>query len=160
MPSSPPALGRRHREGDRDAELGEPLGQGQVAPPPVLPEPDQLGPEGAPVVVHEVDEDVHASRGDRHAGDLAPRDEGDPELPRPVPRPGPTPASESWSVRATALHPAAAASSTIRSGGSLPSETVEWVCRSITAADATGPRPAATKVAERAVRGQGGTVCR
>ena len=32
-------------------------------------------------------------------------------------RAGPRPASESWSVRATALHPASAASSTIRSGG-------------------------------------------
>ena len=38
----------------------------------------------------------------------------------------------SWSVRATALHPAAAASSGIRVGVSDPSETREWVCRSIT----------------------------
>ena len=50
----------------------------------------------------------------------------------------PRPASESWSVRATALQPAAAASSGIRSGGSVPSETVEWVCRSIMPAEATG----------------------
>ena len=48
------------------------------------------------------------------------------------------PANESWSVRATALHPASAANSGILAGGSLPSETSEWVCRSITHRDATG----------------------
>ncbi len=53
-------------------------------------------------------------------------------------RAGPMPANESWSVRARALHPASAASSTTCPGESLPSETVEWVCRSITPVDATG----------------------
>ena len=48
------------------------------------------------------------------------------------------PASESWSVRATALHPASAASSGIRSGASLPSDTLEWVWRSIIPGEAIG----------------------
>ena len=53
-------------------------------------------------------------------------------------RAGPMPASESWSVRATAPQPASTASSGIRSGGSLPSDTLEWVCRSIIPGEATG----------------------
>ena len=41
------------------------------------------------------------------------------------------PAVESWSVRATASSPAAAAARTSSAGLSVPSETVEWVCRSM-----------------------------
>src|SRR6185369_2636294 len=39
----------------------------------------------------------------------------------------------SWSVRASTPSPAAAAVVTSSSGVSVPSETVEWVCRSIRA---------------------------
>jgi GT2 family glycosyltransferase len=42
------------------------------------------------------------------------------------------PSIRSWSVSATALQPLAAASSGMRSGGSDPSDAVEWVWRSIT----------------------------
>src|SRR5688500_1789245 len=42
------------------------------------------------------------------------------------------PSRRSWAVRATAERPASAASAGIRSGASEPSETVEWVWRSIT----------------------------
>ena len=41
------------------------------------------------------------------------------------------PSMRSWSVRATARQPLAAASSGMRSGGSDPSDAVEWVCKSI-----------------------------
>ena len=48
------------------------------------------------------------------------------------------PAKLSWSVNATAEHPAAAANSQILPGASEPSETVEWVWRSITGPEITG----------------------
>ena len=38
-----------------------------------------------------------------------------------------TPAVVSWSVRATAVNPASAASRTTSAGGRVPSEAVEWV---------------------------------
>ena len=58
----------------------QPVGQGQIAPPAVLPEPDQLLAERAAVVVDEVDQHVHPAGTDRPAGDLAPGHEGDAEL--------------------------------------------------------------------------------
>ena len=58
---------------------------------------------------------------------------------RPPPRPASSsPARLSWSVSASAEQPASAASSTTRPGDSEPSDTVEWVWRSITRAEATG----------------------
>ena len=62
------------------------------------------------------------------------------------------------------LQPASAASSGIRSGGSLPSETVEWVWRSITQAEATGRsadasgRPTGLRPVEARPLGWSGTV--
>src|SRR5947209_3180078 len=73
-----------------------------------------------------------------------------------------TPSRRSWSVSATAVHPAAAASSGMRSGGSEPSETVEWVCRSITHAEPRGWRwdtlTTSPCVARRVAANTGGSV--
>ncbi len=41
------------------------------------------------------------------------------------------PATVSWSVRATTSSPAARAAVTSSAGESVPSEAVEWVCRSM-----------------------------
>ena len=125
-----PGLGHHHLVGDGNAQRDQPFGQGDVASaggqPAAGPAPPRAGcrrPRRS--------RPARASpRPQRLAGDLAPGDEGDAQLFGPPPG-GPTPASESWSVRATALQPASAASSGIRAGGSLPSETSEWVWRSI-----------------------------
>ena len=58
----------------------QPVGQGQIAAPAVLPEPDQLLAERAAVVVHEVHQHVHPAGPGRPARDLAPGHEGDAEL--------------------------------------------------------------------------------
>src|SRR5699024_5218012 len=57
------------------------------------------------------------------------------------------PAVESWSVRATEVRPASAALRTTTAGGSVPSETFEWVWRSMhTGTNLLGAREAASEL--------------
>src|SRR6202034_3781533 len=65
------------------------------------------------------------------------------------------PARVSWSVRANALQPAAAANSAMRAGSSVPSDTSECVCRSITVWRGRPAAPPASGVPASTRRGHG-----
>ncbi len=71
--------------GDREAQVDESSGQGQVPPPTILAEPAQLLVEGATVLLDEVHQHVHPAGPDGTARDLASGHEGDPELAGPPP---------------------------------------------------------------------------
>src|SRR4051812_44741758 len=57
----------------------------------------------------------------------------------------------SWSVRATTSRPAAAAAATSSTGESVPSEAVEWVCRSIRGRPIRAACPKADNARERSL---------
>ena len=69
-----------------------------------------------------------------HAGHLDRRHQLDRRAPRPRAAASATPAIASWSVSARVVTPASAALSTTSAGSSWPSETVEWLCSSISTA--------------------------
>ena len=129
--SSVAAGGHRLVVGDGDAEGGQPFGQPAVAGHPVVAEAGQLVLQRALLAVDEVDEHVgaRAPEGARDLATAAPAR-------RPAPPPGPPAAGRprrvSWSVSATARHPAAAASSGMRLGrvGAVGRGRVECAGRS------------------------------
>ena len=90
-----------------------------------------LAGAGDPPEVDPVAADVEVFGVLVHAGHLDRRDQLDPELGRRRLAASATPAIASWSVSASVVTPASAASATTSAGASWPSETVEWLCSSI-----------------------------
>ncbi len=132
-------LGHHHGVGDGHAERRQPVGQGEVAGPAVLPEPDQLGAERAAVVFDEVHQHVHAPRPHRPTGHLAPGDQRDAELVGPAHGPARRPpASRGRSGPPPRSPPRPPAPGSARAGRCRPTRRSGCAGRS-SVSEATGP---------------------